>query len=432
MMKTVKIGKGNEGFILSQLNNRKEEDLTVIDNRVKVIIEEVRGKGDEALFQLTERFDKVKISHLKVSGEEIEAAFSQVESSFIEIINKASDNIRSFHKKQYEESWRYNKDDNVMLGQLINPLESVGVYVPGGKAVYPSTVLMNIIPAKIAKVNRIVMTTPPAQDGSINPYILVAAKIAGADEIYKIGGAQAAAALAYGTESIKPVNKIVGPGNIYVARAKKYLYGIVDIDMIAGPSEVCIVADEQADAVYAAADLLSQAEHDEMAASILITTSEAFADAVKIEVQKQLAELSRVDIATESIKNNGLICLVDDIESAFSVSNYIAPEHLEIMLDEPMEYIPFIKNAGAVFLGKYSPEPLGDYFAGPNHTLPTGGTAAFASPLGVYDFVKRSSLIYYSKEALEKEKDYIINFAEKEGLTAHGNSIRVRFNQKGE
>ncbi len=428
-MKTVKIGKGNEGFILSQLNNRKEEDLTVIDNRVKVIIEEVRGKGDEALFQLTERFDKAKISHLKVSGEEIEAAFSQVEPSFIEIINKASENIRSFHEKQYEESWHYNKDDNVMLGQLINPLESVGVYVPGGKAVYPSTVLMNIIPAKIAKVNRIVMTTPPAQDGSINPYILVAAKIAGADEIYKIGGAQAAAALAYGTESIKPVNKIVGPGNIYVARAKKFLYGMVDIDMIAGPSEVCIVADEQADAAYAAADLLSQAEHDEMAASILITPSEAFADAVKIEVQKQLAELSRVDIATESIKNNGLICLVDDIESAFSVSNYIAPEHLEIMLDEAMEYIPFIKNAGAVFLGKYSPEPLGDYFAGPNHTLPTGGTAAFASPLGVYDFVKRSSLIYYSKEALEKEKDYIIDFAEKEGLTAHGNSIRVRFNQ---
>lgn len=423
----VKVKKGNEAFILDEINNRKEEDLSVIDDRVKNIIEEVKSKGDKALYKFTESFDKVKINALRVTDEEIEYAFSQVEPSFIEIIEKASENIRSFHEKQYEKSWQYEKENNVILGQLINPLESVGIYVPGGKAVYPSTVLMNTIPAKIAKVGRIVMTTPPAKDGRVNSSILVAAKIAGVDEIYKIGGAQAAAALAYGTESIKPVKKIVGPGNIYVARAKKFLYGIVDIDMIAGPSEVCVIADEKADPVYVAADLLSQAEHDEMAASVLVTTSETFASSVEVEVQKQLNILPRVDIASESIKHNGLICLVEDKASAFEVSNYIAPEHLEIMLEEPMQYVPFIKNAGAVFLGKYSPEPLGDYFAGPNHTLPTSGTAAFASPLGVYDFVKRSSLIYYSKEALEKEKDYIIDFAEKEGLTAHGNAIRVRF-----
>lgn len=425
-MQTIKIEKGNEALVLKYLNNREEEDLKVIDDRVTEILEEVRNKGDEALFYYTEKFDKVKIDDLKVSDEEIEYAMSQVGQDFIDIINKACDNIRSFHERQYEESWTYKKDKNIMLGQLITPLESVGVYVPGGKAVYPSTVLMNIIPAKIAKVERIVMTTPPSKDG-INPYILVAAKIAGADEIYKVGGAQAAAALAYGTQTIKPVNKIVGPGNIYVARAKKFLYGIVDIDMIAGPSEVCIVADEKADATYVAADLLSQAEHDEMAASVLVTTSKEFADAVTIEVDKQLAKLPKVDIASQSIENNGLICIVDDIDSAFKVSNYMAPEHLEVMLEEPLEYIPLIKNAGAVFLGKYSPEPVGDYYAGPNHTLPTGGTASYASPLGVYDYVKRSSLIYYSKEALEEQKDDIINFAEKEELTAHANSIRVRF-----
>ncbi|NLK72270.1 MAG: histidinol dehydrogenase [Clostridiales bacterium] len=428
-MKVIRIKKGSEESILNELTNRTEEDLSEIDVTVKKIINTVRTEGDKGLLQLTADIEKVQLKSLKVSENEIEEAFGKIDNKFMDILNKASENIRSFHEKQSEKSWQYEKSNGVILGQLINPLESVCVYVPGGKAAYPSSVLMNVIPAKIAGVERIAMTTPPGKDGKINPYILAAAKVAGVDEIYKLGGAQAVAALAYGTETIKPVKKIVGPGNIYVARAKKYVFGLVDIDMIAGPSEICIIADESADASYVAADFLSQAEHDEMAASILVTTSEAFAQQSIQEVESQLAKLSRVDIAQKAIENNGMVILTEDMDSAFKVSNIIAPEHLELMLEKPMEYVNKVKNAGAVFLGKYAPEPLGDYMAGPNHTLPTGGTAAFASPLGVYDFIKRSSLIYYTEDALRAEKDYIIEFAEKEGLTAHGNSIKVRFGE---
>lgn len=428
-MKVIRIKKGSEESILNELTNRTEEDLSEIDDTVKKIINTVRTEGDKGLLQLTADIEKVQLKSLKVSEDEIEEAFGIIDNKFIDILNKASKNIRSFHERQSEKSWQYEKSNGVILGQLINPLESVCVYVPGGKAAYPSSVLMNVIPAKIAGVERIAMTTPPGKDGKINPYILAAARVAGVDEIYKLGGAQAVAALAYGTETIKPVKKVVGPGNIYVARAKKYVFGLVDIDMIAGPSEICVIADESAEASYVAADFLSQAEHDEMAASILVTTSEAFARQAIQEVESQLAKLSRVDIAQKAIENNGMVILTEDMDSAFKVSNIIAPEHLELMLEKPLEYINKVKNAGAVFLGKYAPEPLGDYMAGPNHTLPTGGTAAFASPLGVYDFIKRSSLIYYTEDALRAEKDYIIEFAEKEGLTAHGNSIKVRFGE---
>ncbi len=426
-MRVIKIKKGNEEAILQELKNRDEEELTSIDNIVKDIIKKVHDKGDAALFEITQEIDQVKLDTLKVSKTEIEEALKEVDEKFFEILKMASENIRVFHEKQYEKSWRFEKNQDIVLGQLINPIESVGVYVPGGKAAYPSTVLMNVIPAKIAKVKRIAMTTPAGKDGKINPIIIAAATIAGVDEIYKLGGAQGIAAFAYGTETIKPVKKIVGPGNIYVARAKKYLYGTVDIDMIAGPSEICIVADAYSDASFIAADMLSQAEHDEMAASILITTSEELAKKVQEEIAQQLLALPRVEIAKASMDNNGLVLLTEDLDSAFELSNFIAPEHLELMIEEPMNYIDKVKNAGALFLGKYAPEPLGDYMAGPNHTLPTGGTAAFASPLGVYDFLKRTSLIYYSKNALMNEKDYIIDFAEQEGLTAHGNAIRIRF-----
>ncbi len=426
-METLSIKKGFEDEIFKVLKNRTEDDLIEIDESVKRIIARVRSEGDPALFDMTKEFDKVALGSLRVSEGDIKEAMEVVEDELLESLRLAAENIRTFHEKQVEKSWQYEKEDQVLLGQIITPLESVGIYVPGGKASYPSTVLMNAIPAKIANVARIVMVTPPDRQGKINPYVLAAAKIAGVDEIYKIGGAQAVAALGYGTETIKKVNKIVGPGNIFVARAKKYLYGLVDIDMIAGPSEICIIADDPEDVQLIAADLLSQAEHDEMAASMLITTSKELTASLKVELIKQLDALERKDIAQQAIKHHGLIIEVEDMESAFCVANKIAPEHLEIMLEDPMAYIPQIKNAGAVFLGRYSPEPLGDYFAGPNHTLPTSGTAAFASPLGVYDFLKRSSLIYYTEDALRKEKDDIIRIAEKEGLTAHANSIKVRF-----
>ena len=426
-MRVIKVQNGQEENALKELKNRKEEDLSSVDAVVKEIILKVIKSGDKALFQLTRDLDGANLKDLKVTESEVEQALKEVSKDFFDILEKASENIRSYHEKQYEKSWRFEKSKDIILGQLINPIESVGVYVPGGKAAYPSTVLMNVIPAKIAKVNRIAITTPAGINGKINPAIIAAAKTAGVDEIYKLGGAQAVAAFAYGSNTIKPVNKIVGPGNIYVARAKKYVYGTVDIDMIAGPSEICIIADRNADAACVAADMLSQAEHDEMAASILITNCEKFAKNVMQEVSYQLKKLSRLRIAQKSIDQNGIVFITEDLVSAFSVSNFIAPEHLELMIEDPFQYLNHVKNAGAVFLGKYSPEPLGDYIAGPNHTLPTGGTAAFASPLGVYDFLKRSSLIYYSKDALFDEKDFIIDFAEKEGLTAHGNAIRVRF-----
>ena len=426
-MKTIKVKKGFEEEILKEFNNRTEEDLSDVDDIVFNIISRVRKNGNKALEEITKEIDKVDLKNMLVSQEEIDEAYDSIDESFKEIIKKAAFNIEDFHKRQKECTWSYQKEEGIVLGQLVTPLDSVGVYVPGGKAIYPSTVLMDVIPAKIAGVERIIMTTPPQKDGKIHPYILTAAKIAGVSEIYKLGGAQAVAALAYGTETIKPVNKIVGPGNIYVARAKKYVFGIVDIDMIAGPSEICIIADKNANERFIAADLLSQAEHDEMAASVLVTTSKELAEKVDVELGKQLKELERTEIARKSIENNGKIFLVDDIDGAFKVSNIIAPEHLELLLNNPLEYIDKVRNAGAVFIGEYSPEPLGDYFAGPNHTLPTGGTAAFASPLGVYDFMKKTSLIHYSKEALGKEKDSIATFADNEGLTAHGNSIRIRF-----
>ncbi len=428
-MKVIKVQKGYEEKVLKELKNRKEEDLSTVDTVVRDIILKVIKGGDEALFDITRELDGADLNDLKVTEPEVEQALQEVDKDFFCVLKKASDNIRSYHEKQYEKSWKYEKSKDIVLGQLINPIESVGVYVPGGKAAYPSTVLMNVIPAKIAGVNRIAMTTPAGKDGKINPAIIAAAKTAGVDEIYKLGGAQAVAAFAYGSKTIRPVKKIVGPGNIYVARAKKIVYGTVDIDMIAGPSEICIIAGKNADIACVAADLLSQAEHDEMAASILITTCEELAEKVIQEAASQMSMLPRLHIAQKSMEQNGIAFITEDMDSAFTVSNLIAPEHLELMIEDPFQYLNHIRNAGAVFLGKYSPEPLGDYMAGPNHTLPTGGTASFASPLGVYDFLKRSSLIYYSKKALSAEKDYIIDFAEKEGLTAHGNAIRARFKE---
>ncbi len=428
-MKTYEVSKGNEEEILKYFDNRTEEDLSDVDDIVYSIISRVRKGGEQAIKEITKEIDDINIDQLKVTDEEIEEAYNTIDDEFKRIIKRAAANIEDFHKRQKEESWQYEKAEHVILGQLITPLDSVGVYVPGGKALYPSTVLMDVIPAKIAGVKRIVMTTPPQKDGKIHPYILTAAKIAGVTDIYKVGGAQAVAALAYGTESIKPVNKIVGPGNIFVARAKRFVFGTVDIDMIAGPSEICVIADRNSNPAFVAADLLSQAEHDELAASVMVTDSKEMVQQVSKEVEQQLKELSRAEIAKKSIDTNGKIFLVEDLESAFEVSNYIAPEHLEILVDSPMDYIGLVRNAGAAFIGPYSPEPLGDYFAGPNHTLPTSGTAAFASPLGVYDYMKRTSLINYTKEALEKEKDDIVEFASREGLTAHGRSVAIRFDK---
>ncbi|MEG0642200.1 MAG: histidinol dehydrogenase [Clostridium sp.] len=406
--------------------NRGEDSFDKIDEIVSEIITDVRLHGDNALIKYTEKFDNVKITNLKVSLDEIDEAVKEVGEDFIRILKKAKDNIYSYHQKQVEKSWITNEGESSMLGQIVTPIERVGIYVPGGKAAYPSTVLMDSVPAIVAGVKSIAMVTPPQANGSVNPYILAAAYVAGVSEIYKIGGAQAIAALAYGTKTIKPAFKIVGPGNIFVARAKRMVYGKVGIDMIAGPSEICIIA-EDGDEKLIAADLLSQAEHDEMAASVLVTTSKDLAQRVSDEVEVQIKRLPKCEMAKSAIENQSAIFLVETLDEAFEVVNQVAPEHLEVMIDNPFEYLPKIKNAGAIFLGRYSPEPLGDYFAGPNHTLPTSGTARFSSPLGVQDYVKKSSLIYYSKEDLSKVKDDIVTFAENEGLTAHANSIRVRF-----
>jgi len=430
-MRTIAIKKGQEASVSKFISNRAEDDLRNIDSDVYKIINKIRAEGDAGVYYYNKCFDGLDYVsapyELRVSDQEIDEAFLLIEETLKDALQQAALKITAFHKKQLEQTWTYEEKNGVLLGQLINPIASVGVYVPGGKAAYPSTVLMNVIPAKIAGVERLVMVTPPNKDGVINPYVLAAAKLAGVDEIYKTGGAQAIAALAYGTESIKAVDKITGPGNIYVARAKKMVYGVVGIDMIAGPSEICIIADEHANADFIAADLLSQAEHDEMATSVLITTSAELADKVRIQVAAQLIKLDREGIATISIHNNGIIFLAEDLSSCFDISNYLAPEHLEIMLDQPKSHLDKVRNAGAVFLGSYSPEPLGDYFAGPNHTLPTGGNSRFSSPLGVYDFIKKSSIIYYPKEVLYNEKDQIIAIAEKEGLTAHAAAIALRF-----
>lgn len=422
----MKIIRGAE--FTEELLKRDDSNQTDLefDRNVLSIIDQVRSEGDKAVLDFTERFDGVKLDGLIVTEEEVNEAERAVTDDFLRALRSAKERITTYHEAQKEQSWFLNPNEGIMLGQKVTPIDSVGIYVPGGKAAYPSTVLMNALPAKIAGVERITMVTPPQRNGKINPHVLVAAKEAGVDRIYKVGGAQAIAALAYGTETIEKVVKITGPGNAYVARAKKWVFGDVAIDMIAGPSEICVVADADTNPVYAAADLLSQAEHDERAAAVCITTSEAFATKLSKEVERQLAELDRKEIAAQSIEHFGRIIVVDSLQEAFDIVNRLAPEHLELMINHPMEHLAAIRNAGAIFLGQHSPEALGDYMAGPNHTLPTSGTAAFSSPLGVYDFMKKSSIIYYSESALSEVADDIMILADAEQLTGHANSIKVR------
>ena len=413
----------------AEILDRKENVFNVADT-VSEIIKTVREKGDSALFDFCEKFDKVKLSSLEVSSEEIEAAFLAVEPEFVEILKEAKENIYAFHSRQVRNSFLINEKDGVVIGQKVIPIEKVGLYVPGGTAAYPSSVLMNAIPAKIAGCSEIVMVTPPSADGSVNPAILAAAKVAGVDRIFKVGGAQAVAALAYGTESVPAVDKIVGPGNAFVAEAKKQVFGRVAIDMIAGPSEILVVADATCNPVYVAADLLSQAEHDKNATAVLVTDSKELAVATAEELERQLSLLSREDIARTSVENNGKIIITKDIDEAIEVANALAPEHLEICVDEPFKYLDKIRHAGSVFMGKYCPEALGDYFAGPNHTLPTSGTARFSSPLSVDDFVKKTQFSYYTEDALAKVASKVEYFAKKEGLTAHARSAIIRTENK--
>ncbi len=416
---------------LRRIINRGEAATEEVAAAVKTIVERVRKEGDPAVLEYTEKFDKAKLSlkDIRVSPDEIRAAYAKVEPKKVEALKLAAQNIRAFHKKQKMSSWVSQEADGVILGQLTRPIRSVGIYVPGGKACYPSSVLMNAIPATVAGVEQLVMCSP-ASGGELNPYILVAADISGVKEIYKIGGAQAVAAMAYGTATIPRVDKIVGPGNIYVATAKRYVFGQVDIDMIAGPSEILVIADHTANPVFVASDLLSQAEHDELASSILITTSRDIAEKVDTEVERQLANLSRKEIARKAIDRFGAIVLTPGLQDAADVSNSIAPEHLELAVDKPFEFLALIKNAGAIFLGHYTPEPVGDYIAGPNHVLPTGGTARFFSPLSTDSFMKKSSLIFYTKEGLDKVGEAVMQIADVEGLEAHGNTIKVRMAKK--
>lgn len=413
---------------LKKTLNRTQLDYGDAPGAVAKITEDVRKRGDEALFDYTKKFDGVALSSQSVSvtAKEIEEAYSLVGEKLVGVLKSSAQRIEDFHNKQKRSSWFDTYNGGEIMGQMITPLNKVGVYVPGGRAAYPSSVLMNIIPARVAGVKDIIMCTPPDKDGNINPAILVAAEIAGTRRIYKAGGAQAIAAMAFGTESIPKVDKIVGPGNIYVALAKRAVYGYVNIDSVAGPSEILIIADDSAKPEYVAADLLSQAEHDELAASILVTTSKQLAESVAVCVEKMLEKTARKAIAEVSLKDNGAIVLVDTLDEAFDISGKIAPEHLEICARDAFSLLPLVKNAGAVFLGNYTPEPLGDYLAGPNHILPTGGTARFFSPLNVDDFTKKTSLMHFSKEAFEKLADDCIIFAESEGLTAHADSIRVR------
>lgn len=399
---------------------------------VSEIIAKVAAEKDAALRFYAEKFDKVVLSDLEVSKAEIDAAYDSADKEFIEVLEEAAENIRAFHSKQVREGFSLSKRDGVVIGQKITPIERVGLYVPGGTAAYPSTVLMDSIPAKIAGCAEIVMVTPPAKDGGVNPNILAAAKVAGVDRIFKVGGAQAVAALAYGTESIPKVDKIVGPGNAFVAEAKKQVFGRVSIDMIAGPSEILVVADNTNDPAFIAADLLSQAEHDKNASAVLVTDDEAFACAVSEQLEKQIPKLLRAEIARKSIDDNGKIIVAEDLHSAIDVANEIAPEHLELCVDDPFKYLDEIKHAGSVFLGKNCPEALGDYFAGPNHTLPTSGTARFSSPLSVDDFVKKTQFTYYTEKALGEVADKIAYFANKEGLQGHAKSATIRFEKKYE
>lgn len=428
-MRTVELTKESKENILENLLKRSPNSYVEFENAVNDILKNVKENKDKAVFDYTKQFDKADIhaSNIRVTDAEIKEAYGLVDASLVEVIRKAIVNIRDYHRKQKQYSWFDTTPQGTMLGQKVTPLEKVGVYVPGGKAVYPSSVLMNVIPAVVAGVDRIIMATPPDVKGKVNPNTLVAANEAGVQEIYKVGGAQAIGALAYGTESIPKVDKIVGPGNIFVALAKKAVYGHVSIDSIAGPSEILVIADETANPRYVAADLLSQAEHDEMASAILITTSRELAKKVSDEVEGFLQVLSRKEIMEKSLENYGYILLVKDLEEAVEVANEIASEHLEIVTKDPYNLMMKIRNAGAIFLGEYSSEPLGDYFAGPNHVLPTNGTAKFFSPLSVDDFIKKSSIISYSRDALEPIHKDIIQFATSEKLTAHANSIAVRF-----
>ena len=428
-MKTINLTSETKQDILSTLLKRSPNNYAEYEKTVADILLNVKNNKDKAVFEYTKKFDGFDLcsQNIRVTEEEIEEAVALMDEEFLNVMEKSAANIRAYHEKQKRNSWFDAKEDGTILGQKVTPLEKVGIYVPGGKAAYPSSVLMNAIPAKVAGVDKIVMTTPCNKEGKVNPGTLAAAKVAGVDEIYKVGGAQAIAALAYGTESIPKVDKITGPGNIFVALAKKSVYGHVSIDSIAGPSEILVLADETANPRYVAADLLSQAEHDELASAILITTSRELAEEVSKQVDSFVSQLSRSEIMQKSLDNYGYILIADSMEEAIEAANEIASEHLEILTKNPFEVMTKIRNAGAIFLGEYSSEPLGDYFAGPNHILPTNGTAKFFSPLSVDDFVKKSSVICYSKEALQKVHKDIELFAKREGLTAHANSIAVRF-----
>ena len=430
-MRIIELNERNKTNLLESLLKRSPNSYGEYEETVNEMIRQVRARGDEALFEYTQKFDGCRLTAetVKVSQEEIRQAYREVSPEFLEVMKKSAANITRFHEKQLHNSWFLPEENGTILGQKITPIAVSGVYVPGGKAPYPSSVLMNVLPARVAGVPRIIMTTPPGPDGKVNPNILAAADIAGVNEIYKAGGAQAIAAMAFGTESIPKVDKITGPGNIFVALAKKACFGYVSIDSIAGPSEILVLADESATPGYVAADLLSQAEHDEMASAILITTSKDLAGRVSEEVTALTGRLSRKEIIEKSLENYGYILIARDMDEALCAVNEIASEHLEILTQNPFEIMTKVKNAGAIFLGEYSSEPLGDYFAGPNHILPTNGTARFFSPLNVDDFLKKTSIISYSREALSKVHKQIEMFAEKEGLTAHANSIRVRFEQ---
>ncbi|MEY7999499.1 histidinol dehydrogenase [Clostridium sp. Mt-5] len=413
---------------LNNFRNKGEKTQHSVILRVNSILEDIRKNGDEALIRYTNEFDskKVNAGNIVVTGQEIKDAYKMTDNEFIEALKTAAENIIFFHEKQKRNSWMVTGEEGVILGQQVRPLEEVGIYVPGGTAAYPSSVLMNTLPAKVAGVKNITMVTPPLKDGTIDPKILVAADLAGVDKIYKAGGAQAVGALAFGTETIHKVDKVVGPGNIYVAMAKKNVYGFVDIDMIAGPSEILIIADERAKPSYLAADLMSQAEHDVLASAVLVVTSEKLAQQVKEELEKQIVSLKRKDIILKSLRNQGVIFIVDSVEKGIDLANKIAPEHLELCVKDPFPILGRVKNAGSVFMGDFSPEPLGDYMAGPNHVLPTSGTARFFSPLSVDDFIKKFSFTHYSKQSLLKVGGKIVTLAEAEGLTAHANSIKVR------
>lgn len=422
MIKIYKYGEISESEIFARTEAKVDVEAIVAD-----IIANVAANGDKAVLEYCRRFDKAELDTLLVSGEEIEEAVNSVEPEFLRILTEAAANIRAFHEKQVRNSFIISEKNGVVTGQKVIPVERAGLYVPGGTATYPSTVLMDSIPAKIAGVSEIVMVTPPGADGKINPVILAAAKIAGIDKIFKVGGAQAIAALAYGTESIPKVDKIVGPGNAFVAEAKKQVYGMVSIDMIAGPSEILVVADSASNPAHVAADLLSQAEHDKMASAVLVCDSMELANKVSEQIEKQIPELLRAEIARASIDDNGKIIVADDLTKAIEIANRIAPEHLELCMDNPFDYLDSIKHAGSIFMGRYCPEALGDYYSGANHTLPTSGTARFSSPLSVDDFVKKTQYTYYTKDALKKVKDDVAYFATKEGLTAHARSALIRF-----